>query len=155
MLQFLYYISYQIKLWNVSTTGDKCLSIVLVQVKGWIIIVYCPLVRVKVLTPECRDDVPHLDGSHGGELAQGKLHEVEGFAHNDEHDDVGDEERTSAILECREGETPHVTETHWHGDTWHEKLDGVRPLLPVQAIIVLRRSRTRVRMRHTCQNSSV
>jgi len=83
------------------------------------------------LTPECWDDLPHLDWSYAGELAEGELHVIEGLAHNQQDDDVGNEKGATTVCVGGEGKTPHIAQANRHGDAGHEELDRAGPLLPV------------------------
>ena len=64
---------------------------------------------------QSRNHVPDVDTASTAELAQGQLHEVERPAHKEKDNHVGDQEGSSSILVCSEGEPPDIAKT------WKEK----------------------------------
>ena len=77
-----------------------------------LLIKHCNIDHLAVSDPaQCRYHVPHVDTAGAAELAQGELHEVEGAAHEEEDQHVGDEESSPAILVGCEWKSPDISKS--------------------------------------------
>ena len=56
--------------------------------------------------------LPACEGAGAGVLAEAELHEEDGHADEQEHDDVGNEEHCAAVSVAQVREAPHVTQAH-------------------------------------------
>jgi hypothetical protein len=80
-------------------------------------------------TCECRWKGPHSDWTSGHKLSYSHLQVVQWFAYEEQHHDVRYEESSTSIPEGCVREPPNIAQPNRHGNTWHEELKSIGPLL--------------------------
>ena len=78
--------------------------------------------RIDGVTLKERADLPDGDGSLAGVLAEGHFEEEERQSGEDEHDGVGDEEGSSAVLVAKIREPPDGAQTDGVRETREDEL---------------------------------
>jgi len=99
------------------------------------------LPRLLKLTPHYGREIVDLDTSATGELAEQHFQVVHGFSHQNQDDQVGDYEGSSAVLQSGEGKSPDVSQTHTQCDAGHKELDVVVPTGPLFPLLTSLHSR--------------
>jgi len=79
------------------------------------------------LTFHRRAQIEHFNRAPTGKLANYHFQIVNRFANQEQDNEIWYEEGATAIIEGSKGESPHVSQTHGHGDAGHQKLHALAP----------------------------